>query len=164
MLTNEQTTAYTAEALGYIAANPLAGQQALRAHLAEKIGGDQAWQFATDIILQDIVLLAQRQAYATADQAAKDAFDAQAVAEWKARMNVPVPAAAVYATTVTPVAPKTYGDHIEAIKAAYAGPGGDAFDLAAACRYAVQNGLTADDVANTVAQPVGECQSLMFPG
>ena len=164
MLTIDQTKSYTAAALAFIAANPLASQQTLRTHLAETIGGDQAWQFATEVILQDIVVLAQRQAYANADQAAKDAIDACALAAWQARMNAPVEAAPVHATTVTPEAPKTRADHIEAIKAAYAGPEGNAFDLQAACRYALLNGLSADEVANTTARPVGECAGLMFPG
>lgn len=164
MLTLDQTATYTAAALAYIAANPLAGQQPLRAYLAERIGGDNAWGDATEIILQEIVYHAGLKAFAAADQAEKDAVEARIQAEWQARMDAPVPAAPVYETTVTPTAPKTLQDHVEAIKAAYAGPDGNAFDLHAACRYALLNDVSPDTVANAASRPVGECQGLMFPG
>lgn len=160
MLTVEQTTLFTKLALGYIADFPLAGQQALRKYLAEQIGGDNAYGEATEIILQEVVYHAGLQAFAAADKAETDAIKARAQAEWQARMDVPVPAAPVYETAATPVAPLTRQDHIEAIKAAY----GETFNLQAACRYALYNGISADDVANTVARPVGECTALMYPG
>lgn len=166
MLTNDQTQTYTVEALAFIAANPLTGQQALRAHLAAVIGTENDWRYATDILLQDVVLLAQHKAFAAADQAAKDEVEANVLSAWQARMAVPVEAAPVLPTTVTPVAPKTHGDHIEAIKSAYYGTDPDAptFDLYAACRYGLLHDITPDDVANAIARPVGDCRALMFPG
>lgn len=160
MLTLEQTTLYTNLAMGFIAEKPLSGSQDLRTYLAGQIGGDDAWRYATDIVVQDFILLAQRKAFAAADQAQRDAVEAQVLADWQARMDTPHEAAPVIPTTVTPVAPKTYGEHIDAIRAAY----GEDANLQAACRYALLNGLTPDQVANAVGRHHTECHNLMYPG
>lgn len=165
MLTPTQTVQATQEAFSFIAANPLARTQALREHLQGWMlttfaAQPEYWGEATDVVVQDIVLLTQRNAFAAADQAAKDAADAQVQAEWQARMDAPVQAAPVIPTTVTPVAPKTYGEHMEAIRAAY----GEDANLQAACRYALLNGLTPDQVANAVGRHHTECHNLMYPG
>lgn len=165
MLTPTQTVQATQEAFSFIAANPLAHTQALREHLQGWMlttfaAQPEYWGEATDVVVQDIVLLTQRKAFAAADQAAKDAADAQVLADWKARMDAMPIAAPVYATVYVPPAPKTYADHIEAIKAAY----GEDMNLQAACRYALLNGITPDQVAGATFRHHTDCHNLMYPG
>lgn len=166
MLTLEQTKAFTESAFVLIAAEPGLLPQEFRARVHGIVGGGDDWRDSDSIVLQDVVLLAYYKAYALADQASKDAIEAKSLADWKARMDAPQVAAPVYATTVTPVAPKTLQDHIEAIKALYYGPDpeNEAFDLAAACRYALANGITPDQVAGATGRHHTECNNLMYPG
>lgn len=170
MLTPSQTKSATLEALNFIDSNPLAANQALREHLQSWMVEQfkeqpEYWGEATEVVCQDIVLLEHRTAFALADKNAKDAIEAQVLADWKARMDAPVVAAPVYATTVTPVAPKTYAEHIDAIRTLYDGtdPENRAFDLAAACRYALANGITADQVAGATGRHHSDCSAVMYP-
>lgn len=165
MLTLEQTKQFTEIAFLIIASDPSLLPQEFRARLHSMMGGGDDWRDSDSIVLQDVVLLAYYKAYAAADQASKDAIEAKSLADWKARMDAPVQAAPVYATTVTPVAPKTYQDHIEAIKALYDGPDPEnrAFDLAAACAYALANGITADQVAGATGRHHSDCSAVMYP-
>lgn len=165
MLTLEQTKQFTEAAFVLIAAEPGLLPQEFRAKVHEIVGGDD-WRDSDSIVLQDVVLLAYYKAYAQSTQDAKDAIEAKSLADWKFRMDAPAVAAPVYATTITPVAPKTHQDHIEAIKAAYVGPDpeNEAFNLQAACRYALLNGLTPDQVAGAIGRHHTECHNLMYPG
>lgn len=160
MLTLEQTKTFTEAAFAVIEAEPGLLPQEFRARVHQLLGGGDDWRDSDSIVLQDVVLLAYYKAYALADQASKDAIEAKSLAEWQARMDAPVQAAPVYATTVTPESPKTYADHIEAIKALY----GEDMNLQAACSYALANGITPDQVAGATFRHHTECQNLMYPG
>ena len=164
MLTLEQTKQFTEAAFVLIATEPGLLPQEFRAKVHELVGGDD-WRDSDGIVLQDVVLLAYYKAYAQSTQDAKDAIEAKSLAEWKARMDAPAVAAPVYATTVTPVFPKTYAEHIDAIRMLYDGtdPENRAFDLAAACAYALANGITADQVAGATGRHHSECSAVMYP-
>lgn len=166
MLTLEQTKAFTESAFVLISSEPGLLPQEFRAKVHDIVGGGDDWRDSDSIVLQDVVLLAYYKAHALADQATRDAVEAQVLADWKARMDAPAVAAPVYATTVTPVAPKTLQDHIEAIKAIYVGPDPEAqaFDLAGACRYALANGITPDQVAGATGRHHSDCSAVMYPG
>lgn len=167
MLDATQTTLAKVQALGFIVQNPLGGEQDLRKYVHQYLGGTESdWADATNIVLQPEVVSARQVAHAVASKLQADAAEAKLYADSAARMAVPVGAAPVIPTTVTPTTSLIYLDHTEAIKVAYFGtdPETPTYNLQAACRYALLHGLTPDDVANTIARTRTECSALMFPG
>ena len=159
MLTPDQIASFTADALSLLATNPGLLHQEFRAKVHALVGGGDDWRDSDSIVLQDLVILAQQKAYAAADQAAKDAIEAKIMAEWQARMDAPVQAAPVYATTVTPTAPLTYSDKIEAVKTLY----GEDCNLRAAVDYALAHDLSADDVASNCFISATTVREMMYP-